>query len=85
MYHGAATAAAQPLEYQQRVQAGSTLPSDWAVMGLRVHFLKSPYDAGKFDNMDGTCDFRMVLLGFFRLFNTFLHSRYYLRSDCWIV
>lgn len=58
MYHGAATAAAQPLEYQQRVQAGSTLPSDWAVMGLKVQFLKSPYDAGKYDNMDGKFRFR---------------------------
>lgn len=56
-YHGAATSAAQPLDYVQRVHAASTLPADWVTGGLKVTFIKSAFENGQFDETMGQFSF----------------------------
>lgn len=58
---GAATAAAQPMEYQERSNDKESLPSDWVVEGLRVIFAKSSFQSGRVDGQYGT---RVILLSF---------------------
>ncbi|KAK4055816.1 transcription elongation factor spt5 [Microbotryomycetes sp. JL221] len=52
-YAGAATAAAQPLEYHERDASGQALPSDWVTEGLRVIFTKSTFQGGRVDDQYG--------------------------------
>lgn len=52
-YAGAATAAAQPLEYAPRTQLSFSLPGDWAAPGVKVHFARSSFQNGRFDEQNG--------------------------------
>ena len=62
-YAGAATAAAQPMEYQPRMQEGGVLPEDWIFTGIRVIFADSDFQKNRL-----TGQFGQSLLLFFRGF-----------------
>ncbi|KAK4046811.1 transcription elongation factor spt5 [Microbotryomycetes sp. JL201] len=49
-YAGAATAAAQPLEYTERDNTLQSLPDDWVTEGVRVIFAKSSFQGGRVDD-----------------------------------
>ena len=52
-YAGAATTAAQPLEYAPRTQQSFSLPGDWAAPGVKVHFARSSFQNGRYDEQNG--------------------------------
>lgn len=41
------------MEYQPRTQSGSGLPEDWVVVGVRVIFAKSDFQAGRVNDQYG--------------------------------
>lgn len=53
-YEGAATAAAQPMEYVQRRAQQSAVPMDWPLAGLRVVFVESSFRNGGLNAQKGT-------------------------------